>query len=106
LSDSSDCEAELEYGLSPWSSSEERSATPVMSECTAAMVLMNLSHAQKNEKKQPPASMLSSKKAAASETASSSASAMMHQDQQRMMQLLQHRNTITEDTTQNSPQGT
>ena len=42
MSDSSD---EGEYGFS-WSSSEERSATPVMSECTAAMVLMNLSHAQ------------------------------------------------------------
>ena len=42
LSDSSD---EGEYAFS-WSSSEERSATPVMSECTAAMVLMNLSHAQ------------------------------------------------------------
>ena len=48
MSDSSD---EGEY--SPWSySSEERAATPVMSECTAAMVLMNLSHAQQNSQQQ------------------------------------------------------
>jgi len=49
LSDSSD-EGE---SYSPWSySSEERAATPVMSECTAAMVLMNLSHAQQNSQQQ------------------------------------------------------
>mgnify|MGYP001206272234 CR=1 FL=1 len=49
MSDSSD-EGE---SYSPWSySSEERAATPVMSECTAAMVLMNLSHAQQNSQQQ------------------------------------------------------
>ena len=62
LSDSSD---EGEYGFS-WSSSEERSATPVMGEVSAAMVLMNLSHAQ---------------------MASKEATAM----QQRMMQFMQRR---------------
>lgn len=73
LSDSSD---EGDYGFS-WSSSEERSATPVMSECTAAMVLMNLSHAQ-----------MASKEAVSM--------------QQRMMQFM-HRGNRAEDT-QNSPQ--
>ena len=61
MSDSSD-EGELDY--SPWSSSSERAATPVMSECTAAMVLMNLSHAQ--------------------------LAASASKEQQRMMQFLQH----------------
>ena len=61
LSDSSCDEGELDY--SPWSSSSERAATPVMSECTAAMVLMNLSHAQ--------------------------LAASASKDQQRMMQFLQ-----------------
>ena len=96
MSDSSD---EGEYGFS-WSSSEERSATPVMSECTAAMVLMNLSHAQ---------------------MASKEATAM----QQRMMQFIHRGSSNSHDTaaepatdasaakaevaaaedTQNSPQG-
>ena len=82
MSDSSD-EGELDY--SPWSSSSERAATPVMSECTAAMVLMNLSHAQ-----------LAAASAAASASASSTTSKEQHQ--QRMMQFLQH-------DTQNCPQG-
>ena len=85
LSDSSD-EGELDY--SPWSSSSERAATPVMSECTAAMVLMNLSHAQ----------LAAASAAAAASASSSSSTTSKEQHQQRMMQFLQH-------DTQNCPQG-
>ncbi len=102
LSDSSD---EGDYGFS-WSSSEERSSTPVMSECTAAMVLMNLSHAQQMAM------------ASASKEAAAAGRGQGDSMQQRMMQFM-HRGSAaaqgtatstaatpaTAEDTQNSPQG-
>jgi hypothetical protein len=45
-----------DYNSGMWSSgSDERSATPIMSECTAAMVLMNLSFSPGRYNPPPPA---------------------------------------------------